>query len=109
MYEIITGRKANDKVLEYAQVIGFIFLITLVIYATEMTLQMALHIKYFCCFFFTNNCLFYIWVIMIKNLYENLFFYAFFYFVNIYSQERKLALKILLPNIKVLKKTKVVK
>ena len=33
MYEIITGRKANDKVLEYAQVIGFIFLITLVIYA----------------------------------------------------------------------------
>ena len=33
MYEIVTGRKANDKVLEYAQVIGFIFLITLVIYA----------------------------------------------------------------------------
>ena len=33
MYEIITGRKANDKVLEYAQVIGFIFLITLVVYA----------------------------------------------------------------------------
>ena len=33
MYEIITGRKANEIVLEYAQVLGFIFLITLVIYA----------------------------------------------------------------------------
>ena len=35
-YEIITGRKPNDKFMEYAQLFGFIFLITLVLYANGM-------------------------------------------------------------------------
>ena len=61
MYEIITGRKANDKVLEYAQVIGFIFLITLVIYANGNVFTDGFTHKIFLLFFFsTNNCLFYI-------------------------------------------------
>ena len=32
-YEMVTGRKPSDKFLEYAQVIGFFLLITLVLYA----------------------------------------------------------------------------
>ena len=32
-YEMVTGRKPNDKFLEYAQVIGFFLLIALVLYA----------------------------------------------------------------------------
>ena len=33
LYEIITGRKPNDKFLEYAQVTGFILLIALLLLA----------------------------------------------------------------------------
>jgi regulator of sigma E protease len=33
LYEIITGREAPQKVLEYAQYIGFIFLLGLILYA----------------------------------------------------------------------------
>jgi len=33
MYEIITGRKPNEKVLEYAQMIGILILLALVLYA----------------------------------------------------------------------------
>jgi len=32
-YEIITGRKPNDKFMEYAQMFGFFLLLTLVLYA----------------------------------------------------------------------------
>jgi regulator of sigma E protease len=32
-YELISGRKPNDKVLEYAQVVGMILLLALVIFA----------------------------------------------------------------------------
>lgn len=34
LYEMITRRKPNDKFLEYATMIGFMFLFTLIIYAT---------------------------------------------------------------------------
>ena len=33
LYEMITGRKHNEKVMEYAQMAGFIILITLVLFA----------------------------------------------------------------------------
>ena len=33
LYEIVTGRKASDKFLEYAQIVGMIILFALVIYA----------------------------------------------------------------------------
>ncbi|SHI86521.1 regulator of sigma E protease [Mesonia phycicola] len=33
LYEIITGRKPNDKFMEYAQMVGFFILIALVLYA----------------------------------------------------------------------------
>ena len=33
LYEIITGREAPQKVLEYAQYVGFIFLLCLILYA----------------------------------------------------------------------------
>jgi regulator of sigma E protease len=33
LYEIITGKEAPQKVLEYAQYIGFILLLSLVVYA----------------------------------------------------------------------------
>jgi regulator of sigma E protease len=33
LYEIVTGRKPNEKVMEYAQVAGFILLLTLVLLA----------------------------------------------------------------------------
>jgi regulator of sigma E protease len=33
LYEMVSGRKPNEKVLEYAQVIGFVLLISLVLYA----------------------------------------------------------------------------
>ena len=33
LYEIITGREAPQKVLEYAQYVGFIFLLGLILYA----------------------------------------------------------------------------
>ena len=33
LYEMITGRKPNDKFMEYAQMVGFFILIALVLYA----------------------------------------------------------------------------
>jgi len=33
LYEMISGRKPNEKVLEYAQMVGFFLLIALVLYA----------------------------------------------------------------------------
>ena len=33
LYEMISGRKPSDKFLEHAQVVGFILLITLLLYA----------------------------------------------------------------------------
>ena len=33
LYEMVSGRKPSDKFMEYAQTIGFLILITLVIYA----------------------------------------------------------------------------
>ena len=41
-YEIITGRKPNDKFLEYAQMFGFLLLLTLVIYANGNDIYRAL-------------------------------------------------------------------
>ena len=35
-YEITTGRKPNDKFMEYAQIFGFFLLIALVLYANGM-------------------------------------------------------------------------
>jgi regulator of sigma E protease len=32
-YEIVTGRKPNDKFMEYAQMFGFFLLLALVLYA----------------------------------------------------------------------------
>jgi regulator of sigma E protease len=32
-YEMITGRKPGDKFLEYAQIVGMILLLTLLVYA----------------------------------------------------------------------------
>jgi regulator of sigma E protease len=33
LYEMISGRKPNDKFMEYAQMLGFFLLLALVIYA----------------------------------------------------------------------------
>ena len=33
LYEMISGRKPNDKFMEYAQMVGFFLLMALVIYA----------------------------------------------------------------------------
>jgi regulator of sigma E protease len=33
LYEMITGRKPNEKFLEYAQIVGMILLLGLVLYA----------------------------------------------------------------------------
>jgi regulator of sigma E protease len=33
LYEMISGRKPNDKFMEYAQMVGFFLLLALVIYA----------------------------------------------------------------------------
>jgi regulator of sigma E protease len=33
IYEVITGRKPNDKFMEYAQIAGMIFLLGLLLYA----------------------------------------------------------------------------
>jgi len=41
-YEIITGRKPNDKFMEYAQMFGFFLLLTLVLYANGNDLYRAL-------------------------------------------------------------------
>jgi regulator of sigma E protease len=36
LYEMITGRKPNEKVLEYAQILGFIFLLLVLFYVNGM-------------------------------------------------------------------------
>ena len=41
-YEIITGRKPNDKFLEYAQIFGFFLLLTLVLYANGNDIYRAI-------------------------------------------------------------------
>ena len=41
-YEIITGRKPNDKFMEYAQMFGFFLLLALVIYANGNDLYRAI-------------------------------------------------------------------
>ncbi|MFQ3351261.1 MAG: regulator of sigma E protease, partial [Candidatus Marivariicella framensis] len=33
LYELVSGRKPNDKFMEYAQVFGFFLLMSLVLYA----------------------------------------------------------------------------
>lgn len=33
IYEIITGREAPQKVLEYAQIVGFVLILSLLLYA----------------------------------------------------------------------------
>jgi regulator of sigma E protease len=33
LYEMVSGRKPNDKFMEYAQMVGFFLLLALVIYA----------------------------------------------------------------------------
>jgi regulator of sigma E protease len=33
VYELISGRKPSDKVLEYAQVVGMVLLLALVVFA----------------------------------------------------------------------------
>ena len=35
-YEMITGKAVSDKILEYAQVLGFVLVLTLLIYANGM-------------------------------------------------------------------------
>ena len=42
MYEMISGRKPNDKFMEYAQMAGFIFILTLVIYANGADIYRAI-------------------------------------------------------------------
>ena len=42
IYEIISGRKPNDKFMEYAQIFGFFLLMSLVIYANGNDIYRAL-------------------------------------------------------------------
>lgn len=42
LYEMISGRKPNQKVLEYAQIAGFIFILALVIYANGNDIYKAI-------------------------------------------------------------------
>jgi len=41
-YEILTGRKPNDKFMEYAQMFGFFLLLSLVLYANGNDLYRAI-------------------------------------------------------------------
>ncbi|GLB51396.1 zinc metalloprotease [Neptunitalea chrysea] len=47
MYEMITGRKPSDKFLEYAQLVGFIIVISLVLYANGNDLYRYVIQKFF--------------------------------------------------------------
>ena len=38
IYEMITGKKPNDKFMEYAQMIGIVLLLSLFVYANGMDL-----------------------------------------------------------------------
>ena len=42
LYEMITGRKPSEKVLEYAQMVGFVILISLLLYANGNDLYKAI-------------------------------------------------------------------
>lgn len=42
LYEMVTGRKPNEKVLEYAQITGFVLLISLFLYANGMDIIRAI-------------------------------------------------------------------
>ena len=42
LYEMVTGRKPNDKFMEYAQMIGFFLLIALVLFANGNDLYRAI-------------------------------------------------------------------
>jgi len=43
LYEMITGRKPNEKVMEYAQWVGMLLLISLIIYANGLDIGRLLH------------------------------------------------------------------
>ena len=45
LYEMITGRKPSEKVLEYAQMVGFVILISLLLYANGNDLYKAIFHK----------------------------------------------------------------
>lgn len=42
LYEMVTGRKPNDKILEYAQIIGIVILLTLMVYANGNDIYKAI-------------------------------------------------------------------
>jgi len=42
LYEIIAGRKPNDKFMEYAQLVGFIILISLLLFANGNDIYRAI-------------------------------------------------------------------
>ena len=41
LYEMISGRKPSEKVLEYAQMVGFVILVALLLYANGSDLVRA--------------------------------------------------------------------
>lgn len=43
LYEMITGRKPNEKVMEYAQWVGMLLLLTVIIYANGLDIGRLLH------------------------------------------------------------------
>jgi len=43
LYEMVTGRKPNEKVMEYAQWVGMILLLTVIIYANGLDIGRLLH------------------------------------------------------------------
>jgi regulator of sigma E protease len=43
LYEMITGRKPNEKVMEYAQWVGMALLLTVIIYANGLDIGRLLH------------------------------------------------------------------
>jgi regulator of sigma E protease len=43
LYEMITGRKPNEKVMEYAQWVGMLLLLTVIVYANGMDISRLFH------------------------------------------------------------------
>ena len=43
LYEMISGRKPNEKFMEYAQMIGFFLILSLVLYANGNDIYRALN------------------------------------------------------------------
>ena len=43
LYEMITGRKPNEKAMEYAQWVGMILLLSVIIYANGLDIGRLLH------------------------------------------------------------------